>query len=192
MFDAFKSEARYYDAFHADKDYAAEAESLRKRYPSAKRVLEIGAGTGLLTRELERLGFSVTAVEPSTEMRQKFLDNNPLKLPFQSTIQGIPSFPVNWFDLTIAHYDVLNYVPFDELPGVLRKLLIISKQQDIEIWDSSKPVKFFTMKRVGKLRRFRFAFRFGQRVTLFFVYTGKGLCVSKHKLYLHEGLERDV
>lgn len=188
MFKAFGHETRYYDAFHQDKDYAAEAAALRKKYPTAKKVLEVGAGTGLLTRELIKVGFDVFALEPSEEMIESFRANNPGKRPVISTIQQLSGIPVRWFDLTVAHYDVLNYVPFREINDVMQKLRQISAEQDIEIWDHTQGVRFFSRKRAGKLQRFRFAFRFGRRVKLFFVYTGAGLCVAKHNLFLHKRL----
>lgn len=38
-------------------------------------IIEFGAGTGRVTRELVRAGFSVLAVDPSPEMRRRLLEN---------------------------------------------------------------------------------------------------------------------
>ncbi len=48
-----------------------------------KKILEVGAGTGHLSKELSILGFSVTAIEPSPgmyEVAQEVLDETSVKL----------------------------------------------------------------------------------------------------------------
>lgn len=185
MLSAFKGEARYYDPFHEDKDYAAEAALLREKYPEAKMILEIGAGTGRLTRELMQCGFSVMPLEPSAEMVKFFRINNPGKRPLSATIQGMSLFG-GMFDLVVAHYDVLNYVPFRDIDTVMRDLRNVSADHSIEVWDPKQGVKFWTYKKAGKLKRIRIGFRFRKRAWLFFIFWGKGLSIACHKLYLHD------
>lgn len=68
-FDAY---TRYYDLLYADKDYAAEAAyvaaAIRRRVPSAVRVLELGCGTGGHAEHLARMGFTVHGVDLSEGM----------------------------------------------------------------------------------------------------------------------------
>lgn len=187
MLTAFKREARLYDQFHRDKDYAAEAAALREKYPDATRVIEIGAGTGLLTRELRRLGFDVIAVEPSESMQKIYKKNNNGGRPLLATVQDMVGFPEKWFDLAIAHYDVLNYVPFSDIDAVMQTLRNISKEQSIEVWDLNQGVTFFTRKKSAGLSRWRVGFRFRRWAWLFFIYWGSGFpCIAKHKLYFHD------
>lgn len=187
MFESFGSASKYYDVFHRGKDYAAEAAMLRQRFPLAKTVLEIGAGTGLLTRELLKLDLAVTSLEPSEEMAKVFKKNNPGVRLHEYPVQDLAKIR-HTFDLAVAHYDVLNYVPFGEIDSVMEIIRAISWQQSIETWDPSQGVRLFDSRKAEGLRRTRLAFRFGRRVKLFFIYTGKGLCVAKHDLYLHERL----
>lgn len=69
VFDAY---ACYYDLLYRDKDYAGEAEyvaaHIREHLPQAKRILELGCGTGGHAEHLARMGFSVHGVDMSEAM----------------------------------------------------------------------------------------------------------------------------
>lgn len=69
VFDAY---ARYYDLLYRDKDYAGEAEyvaaHIRKQVPHAKRILELGCGTGAHAEHLARMGYTVHGVDVSEAM----------------------------------------------------------------------------------------------------------------------------
>jgi len=69
VFDAY---ARYYDLLYCDKDYAGEAEyvvsHIRKQAPHAKRILELGCGTGAHAEHLARMGYTVHGVDMSEAM----------------------------------------------------------------------------------------------------------------------------
>jgi len=69
VFDVY---ARYYDLLYRDKDYAAEAEyinsHIRKHAPAAKRILELGCGTGIHAEQLARMGYAVYGVDMSEAM----------------------------------------------------------------------------------------------------------------------------
>ncbi len=69
VFDAY---ARYYDLLYRDKDYSAEAEyiaaQIKARAPNARRILELGCGTGGHAEHLARMGFVVHGVDFSETM----------------------------------------------------------------------------------------------------------------------------
>lgn len=69
VFDAY---ACYYDLLYRDKDYAGEAEyiaaHIHKLTPQAKRILELGCGTGAHAEYLARMGFTVHGVDMSETM----------------------------------------------------------------------------------------------------------------------------
>lgn len=160
MFKAFnKGELRYYDIFHQDKDYEAEVKALPLK---GKTVLEIGSGTGLMTKELRKLGYEVTTVDPNSPADYNTLDEVP---------------DLHAFDNVIALYDVYNYIPEWER--------MWPEDWIIEMWDASKGVKFFTYKKAGGCHRIRFGIRLGNIAILKFIYWGKGWpAVAIHKLYL--------
>lgn len=69
VFDAY---ARYYDLLYQDKDYLAEAEyivsQIQQLAPTAKRILELGCGTGGHTAYLAKMGYIVHAIDLSEAM----------------------------------------------------------------------------------------------------------------------------
>ena len=69
VFDAY---SRYYDLLYRDKDYAGEAAyvaSFLERYaPAARRLLELGCGTGAHAEHFARMGYSVHGIDQSETM----------------------------------------------------------------------------------------------------------------------------
>ena len=69
---AFDAYSRYYDLLYRDKDYAAEAQyvagALRRHAPQAKRLLELGCGTGGHAEHLARAGYAVDGFDVSDTM----------------------------------------------------------------------------------------------------------------------------
>jgi SAM-dependent methyltransferase len=179
MQNVFDREAKYYNLFHQDKDYKDEALKISLLYPKVKTILEIGSGTGNLTKELVKLGYKVTCIEPSFMMNSY----NP-HAGFWGTIQeyehkGKP------FDLVIAMYDVLDYIPEKDLTAVMYKIGDIGKEFIYEVWDRKKFVKPLTIKRVGLNFRIRLGFKFRDKVYLWYFFLGKyGFLANFHKLYL--------
>jgi len=68
----FQKYSAYYDLIYRDKDYAAEAEYvarlIRSFLPGARRILELGSGTGRHGRLLADKGFDVHGIERSADM----------------------------------------------------------------------------------------------------------------------------
>ena len=181
----FNKEAKFYNLFHAGKDYASEARAIRISFPDAKSILEIGAGTGKLTRELIKLGFKVTVIEPSKEMLSQWRNKDVPRIYKKIEDLDIKTFKKNKFDVVIALYDVLNYVHPFELVEQWVKMKRWGKQMMWEMWPAREGVKLFTHKKASGWHRFRFGIEFRGRVHLWFVYTGKGFFIEKHTLYLH-------
>ena len=179
----FDNEARYYDIFHQHKDYAAEAREIRRKFPDAKTVLEIGCGTGNLTVELRKLGFLLTCLDPSMEMLE--YHKGGAKYILNMSIQEYPIIPRHKFDLVLATYDALNYVPFDEIRGVIDKIPGMTKHIYAEVWDPWLPVRPLSYKRANGCHRLRVGFKFRYQVYLWYVFWGRGLVISHHHLYLH-------
>jgi SAM-dependent methyltransferase len=68
----FDGYSQYYDLLYRDKNYLAEAEyivsHIQKHLPQAKRILELGCGTGAHAEHLARMGFEVVGVDISETM----------------------------------------------------------------------------------------------------------------------------
>jgi SAM-dependent methyltransferase len=57
---------------------------------SARRILDLGAGTGKLTRQIRARGVDVVAVEPSEGMRTRFSRGLPDVPVFAGSAEAIP------------------------------------------------------------------------------------------------------
>lgn len=72
MSQVFDTYARYYDLLYRDKDYAGESEyvvaHIREQTPRAKRILELGCGTGAHAEHLARMGYTVHGIDMSEAM----------------------------------------------------------------------------------------------------------------------------
>ena len=107
---SFGAVARRYDTFRPAPP--READELFGDLHDA-RVLELAAGTGLVTRTLERLGAVVTALEPDAEMRAVLNELSPEVTVVGGVAEVLPfgdaSFDVvmassawHWFDQPVA------------------------------------------------------------------------------------------
>ena len=72
MTEIFSNSALFYDAIYKDKEYHKEAayvvESIRKLDSTAKRMLELGCGTGNYSFIFRDHGFDVLGIDASEEM----------------------------------------------------------------------------------------------------------------------------
>ncbi|MFD8599158.1 class I SAM-dependent methyltransferase [Kitasatospora sp. NPDC059646] len=99
----------------------------RPRYPRAALrwalgrqpldVVEVGAGTGILARELDALGHRCTAVDPDARMREAFSRRMPAVTVLDGTAEALPLSDgcvdavvaaecYHWFDVPRAHAEI--------------------------------------------------------------------------------------
>jgi ubiquinone/menaquinone biosynthesis C-methylase UbiE len=107
-------------------------EDTRPSYPPAaldlldagpgRRVLDLGAGTGKLTRLLAGTGAEVTAVEPLDAMRARLEQAVPSAKIHAGTAERIP-FPDATFDLVTAAQAFHWFDPDRALPEIARVLV---------------------------------------------------------------------
>ena len=119
MSSVFNAYARYYDLLYRDKDYAAEVDyvmSLVGRYaPKAKRILELGCGTGMHAELLARKGYEVHGIDLSESMlagaeaRKRSLPSEVAdKLSF--SLGNARSIRLNeQFDIVLSLFHVMSY-----------------------------------------------------------------------------------
>jgi SAM-dependent methyltransferase len=80
-------------------------------------VLDLGAGTGILTRGLLAAGHDVVAVEPDDEMRAEFAAGTPGVIPLAGSAEAIPLVDASvdgvvagqayhWFDPALTHLEI--------------------------------------------------------------------------------------
>jgi SAM-dependent methyltransferase len=106
---------------------ANEYDARRPGYPEAAvawatggtrlDVVDLGAGTGILSRVLLRLGHRVTAVEPDGAMRARLVATSPVERALPGTAEAVPlpdesvdavtaGQAYHWFDRERAHPEI--------------------------------------------------------------------------------------
>lgn len=132
--------SRLYDVIYAEKDYRREAtyvhDLIRRFNPRATRVLEIGAGTGSHARYLSRW-YTVVGYERSAGMisaAKEKLRGLPVEL-VQADVASVTSFGTD-YGACVSLFHVLNYLPRETLPRVLRRMAQSLKDGGVLICDS--------------------------------------------------------
>ena len=128
VIEKFKSEALYWDAIYRGADVTSKIHQRRRKVvlrmieqislPKNAHVLEIGAGAGLTTVELARLGHTVQAIDVVKEMldltrqhaAQAKVSNRVF--PFIGDVHNL-HFVENTFDLVLA----IGVLPYLHLPA---------------------------------------------------------------------------
>ncbi len=120
VFDAY---AAYYDLLYRDKDYEGEASwvetLIRRHYPEARDVLELGSGTGGHAMHLARRGYRITGVDLSEAMTTRARE----RAQQAGLGDASPSFEVGdlrtfragrRFDVVLALFHVMSYQTSNE------------------------------------------------------------------------------
>ncbi len=115
----FGNYSRYYDLLYRDKDYAGEIafviKLIHQFQPNAKRVLELGCGTGKHASLLAEKGYTVYGVDRSeTMLEAAHARCKTLKPELQTRLQfssgDVRNVAVNdTFDVVISLFHVVSY-----------------------------------------------------------------------------------
>ena len=113
----FIAYSKYYDLLYKDKDYASESkyvvDLLKEHKAGAKKLLELGCGSGSHAVFLCDIGFEVTGIERSKEMVEAAIQKK-IK-GFTPVVGDITSFIVEGkFDCAISLFHVISYLNSNE------------------------------------------------------------------------------
>lgn len=115
--------ARYEDHADVQRVVARTVADLaaQRRLPARPRILEIGCGTGFLTRDIRRLwpDAELVATDLSPEMVGQAAKGGMLAGTFLSMDGEQPWFDGQWFDLILSS---LAFQWFDDLPAAIARL----------------------------------------------------------------------
>ena len=114
MSQVFGTYAHYYDLFNSGKDYEAETAYLnsmiRKYTGHAKRILDLGCGTGKHAKALAISGYEVTGVDASSEMLTcaRTLNKSDKVEFIQADIRHLDL--AKRFDVAVSLFHVISYL----------------------------------------------------------------------------------
>lgn len=122
--DAFGAAAVGYDDHAGPQRLAATlvADLARRQYPGdVGHILEIGCGTGFLTRDIQMRwpGAKLVATDISPGMLDRAASSGLVAGTFLQMDGEAPSFQGEWFDLILSS---LAFQWFDDLPGAIGRL----------------------------------------------------------------------
>ena len=129
MANAYDAFASAYDALNSDADYTAMADHIdkvfaRSNIPRSSLVLDLGCGTGMLTRELDARGYDMTGVDSSEEMLGKAYENSAQSGKILYLCQDITEFELyGTVAAAVCTTDTLNHLMDDESVAKVFSLL---------------------------------------------------------------------
>ena len=136
--------ATSYDVVRYQKKYMQRQDQrerafVRQRVRPGGRVLEVGCGTGRITRLLTEISSSVTAVDVSKEMlkltRAKLRDRDNLKL-IQGDLFGLTKYlPFSSFDVVVCLRVLPHIANMSEALGVLAASAVPGGQVVFDMWN---------------------------------------------------------
>lgn len=112
----FKDYAAYYDMLYKDKDYSSEAyfihNLIQQNAPGARKILNIGCGTGSHDFALLQFGYEITGIDISNEMilhaNKKMHEHNKSNIVFK--VGDARSIRLEEkFDVVISLFHVMSY-----------------------------------------------------------------------------------
>ncbi|MFD5563000.1 class I SAM-dependent methyltransferase [Kitasatospora griseola] len=115
---SFGSAARLYDSIRPTYPAQAVARAIGSK---PVRVLDLGAGTGLLTGVLRAAGHEVIAVEPDAQMRAVAAERHPGTQVLSGSAEDIP-LPDGSVDAVVVGQAYHWFTPQDALPQIHRVL----------------------------------------------------------------------
>lgn len=103
----------YYNLFYCDKNYALEAEyvasKIRNILPEAKKILDIGCGTGMHDVEFVKHGFLIHGIDRSENMITIAKQNESDQLHF-SCCDALALQKTERFDAVVSLFHVISYI----------------------------------------------------------------------------------
>lgn len=145
----YKQFSDFYDQLVFDIDYEKYSNNIKEKLSLNKiysgNILEIGAGTGNLTRELAKLGdFNILAIDNSLEMishaTEKLIGFNNVDYIYKDMFDF--NYKLYEFDAVVSLLDVINYITeIEDLEYIFSSVYESLKEGGIFIFDINSRYK---------------------------------------------------
>jgi len=186
-----KRHAEVYDLIYADRPYGEEVDRLVRIFTreGARRVLDLGCGTGTHAAMLAVRGYEVVGVDRSEPMlevaRGKSTRVRWIRQDLRTLRLG------ERFDAATAMFTVLGYFPPAELEHVLGRIGAHLRPGGIlafDVWDSDATLEPYVLKMAGNVTR-ETLMRFDPEKTcwnvVFHFRTGREEWTETHEIYAY-------
>lgn len=131
--------ANLYDSFMSMVPYKIWAENIYNVYKSfnmkGRELIDLGAGTGNLSKHLSEYGFNVTLVDISIEMLKEAQKKNYKNISTFICCDIVNLGIKKKFDLAICMYDTINHITEENMNNCFYNVFDILKQNAIFIFD---------------------------------------------------------
>lgn len=145
--ESYTEFARVYDEFMDQTPYDLWCDNLltilkKHHIKENGSILELGCGTGKMTRRLEKKGYQMTGLDNSLEMLE--VAGNMQEDDILYILQDMVSMEMpGKFDAVISVCDCMNYILEEEdLKMVFQKVRSYLKEEGVFIFDMNAPYKY--------------------------------------------------
>lgn len=145
MFEQYTVLPEFYDRLNTEADYSSYIEYLASNIPSGADVLDLGCGTGEMAIRLSEKGYSVTALDYSSEMlSEAFSKAQKRNSEVFFTCQDMTAFSVSHlYNAAISCFDSFNYIlTNDKLLAAFSNCAAALDANGLFIFDMNAPAKF--------------------------------------------------
>lgn len=148
--------APFYDSFMRMVPYKSWAENIYDIYKKCKvegkELLDLGAGTGNLSRYLSEYGFSITLVDISLGMLEEARKKSYRNESFLVCGDIVNLFFRNEFDVIVCMYDTVNHISKTNMKRFFLNVFNVLKKDGIFIFDFNTEFGLELMSKNSQIR----------------------------------------
>ncbi|HAF08073.1 MAG: methyltransferase domain-containing protein [bacterium] len=148
--------APFYDSFMRMVPYRIWAENIYEIYKKCKvkgkELLDLGAGTGNLSRYLSEYGFSTTLVDISFEMLKEAQKKNYRRGSFFVCSDIVNLSIKNEYDLVVCMYDTVNHISEMNIKKFFLNVYNVLKNDGIFVFDFNTEFGLELMSKNSQIR----------------------------------------
>jgi len=165
---------------------------IRKHYPSAKKILDVGCGTGAFIYELTKFGFEIDGCDPSPAMLEIAKKKNPSRNFWKDQLPELREFCTKEYQVICCLYDTLNYLStIDIVTKAIQRIYALLPEEGLFIFDvvsESLCQRYFHLSNEQEILDDKYAYsrksfydkKHLQQINEFYIYTPDGIFQERH------------